>query len=268
LLHEEHDIFKMGGLWRKLPVVFLTFLAGSASLSALPLVTAGFYSKDQILWFAWSAGNGNAWLWGAGIVGAFITALYSFRMIFIVFFGETKTEPDHKPGILMSLPVVILGVLSLVGGFIELPGNFGHVQAFSNLLKNVLPPVIRGNESVSELIFQLISAVISISGVLLAFYLFFRHSRYAEKINHSKVADFFLQGWGFDKIYESLVVRPVVWLSQVDEKDFIDLWNKGLAKLFGLLNRLIGFTQNGKIRWYAMVLAIGLVVLITILFKS
>ena len=88
VLNEEHDISRMGGLRKKMPVVFMTFLIGSASLSALPLVTAGFYSKELILWDSLSAESGSTLLWIAGISGAFLTALYSFRMIFIAFYGE------------------------------------------------------------------------------------------------------------------------------------------------------------------------------------
>src|SRR5674536_89063 len=107
VLNEEHDIFKMGGLRKKMPVVFITFLIGSASLSALPLITAGFYSKDEILWYAYSSQSGNIMLWLAGIVGALLTALYSFRMIFITFYGDAKTEPSFIPGKLMTDPLSI-----------------------------------------------------------------------------------------------------------------------------------------------------------------
>src|SRR5690606_29199332 len=79
LLH-EHSIFKMGGVKHNMRTVFLTFLAGAASLAALPLVTAGFFSKDPILWYAWSAANGNPFLWMLAIAGAFITAFYSTRL--------------------------------------------------------------------------------------------------------------------------------------------------------------------------------------------
>jgi NADH-quinone oxidoreductase subunit L len=85
LLNDEHDIFKMGGLRKKMPLVYVTFLAGAASLSALPLVTAGFYSKDQILWFGWSSAGSNHWLWLAGIAGALLTSLYTFRLVFLTF---------------------------------------------------------------------------------------------------------------------------------------------------------------------------------------
>src|SRR5690606_40660586 len=82
-VHHEHNMFKMGGLRKELPVTFITFLIGAASLAALPLVTAGFYSKDAILWFAFSSStNGSGVLWAAGLIGAFVTAIYTFRMLF------------------------------------------------------------------------------------------------------------------------------------------------------------------------------------------
>ncbi|MFN2185563.1 MAG: NADH-quinone oxidoreductase subunit L, partial [Anaerolineae bacterium] len=81
-LHHEHDMFKMGGLRREMPTTFWTFLIGSASLAAIPLVTAGFYSKDQILWASWASETGSAWLWTAGLIGALLTSLYAFRMVF------------------------------------------------------------------------------------------------------------------------------------------------------------------------------------------
>ncbi|HEX2055114.1 MAG TPA: NADH-quinone oxidoreductase subunit L, partial [Nitrospiraceae bacterium] len=89
-LHHELDMFRMGGLRRRMPLAFWTFLAGAASLAGLPLVTAGFYSKDLILWETWNV-PGGWWLWLGGAAGAFVTALYSFRMVFYVFFGEVRT---------------------------------------------------------------------------------------------------------------------------------------------------------------------------------
>src|SRR6187431_1018999 len=87
-LHHEHDMFKMGGLRKRMPVVYWTFLIGAGSLAALPLITAGFYSKDQILWLAWASDKGSFWFFLAALAGAFVTALYTFRMVFLTFFGE------------------------------------------------------------------------------------------------------------------------------------------------------------------------------------
>src|SRR5512143_1776547 len=97
-LGDEHDIRKMGGLRRTLPVTFWTFLIGAASLSSLPLVTAGFYSKDMILWQAWSSDRGSIWLWIAGFAGAFITSVYTFRMFFLTFSGQATSEIERRPG--------------------------------------------------------------------------------------------------------------------------------------------------------------------------
>ena len=119
-LHHEQDIRRMGGLRQRLPVPFWSFLIGSAALAALPF-TAGFASKDLILLFAWEAGSGGVWLWSLAALGALITAIYSFKLIFVVFFGDLKTEPTHQPGWRMALPLGILGLFSIAGGLIVLP---------------------------------------------------------------------------------------------------------------------------------------------------
>ncbi|MDO7653633.1 MAG: NADH-quinone oxidoreductase subunit L, partial [Porticoccus sp.] len=106
-LHHEHNIFKMGGLRTRLPVVFWSFLIGSAALAALPL-TSGFFSKDMILLQAYELPGFGPWLWAGGLLGALLTAIYSFRLVFVVFFGETKMEPDKQPGVRMAVPLSLL----------------------------------------------------------------------------------------------------------------------------------------------------------------
>jgi NADH-quinone oxidoreductase subunit L len=263
LLHHEHDMFRMGGLRKKMPVIFITFLIGGASLSALPLITAGFYSKDQILWFGWSAATSNHWLWLAGISGALLTSLYTFRMIFLTFFGEVRTEPDHKPGLLIMVPLIALAALSIVGGFIEMPENMGPVHLFSRLFDGVLPAVRLIDGGHSELIFQIISAVVSLSGIWLAYRLFYKKSSLVVWFKDSRLSGFFHSGWGFDKVYDLLFVKPVVWLSEIDKKDFIDLIYTYIAKATGYFHFLLSKTQNGKLRWYVLALTVGIVILLT-----
>jgi len=263
VLDEEHDIFKMGGLRKKMPVVFWTFLIGSASLSALPLVTAGFYSKDQILWYSFSSQSGSVILWLAGIIGALLTALYSFRMIFITFFGEAKTEPSFLPGKLMTIPLIILAILSVIGGFVELPTSIGNIHLFSNLVDNTLPAIITKGEEHSELVFQAISAIIALSGIYIAYLVYFKKPSLSEPFSHSRLNKFFEKGWGFDKLYDTLIVRPIVWLSVVDKNDFFDLWNKGLSSLALFFNRFLSVTENGKLRWYLLSFAIGIAIILT-----
>lgn len=262
-LNEEHDIFKMGGLRKKMPIVFWTFLIGAASLSALPLVTAGFYSKDQILWYAYSSVNGSIWLWIAGTVGAFITVLYSFRMIFVVFFGETKIQPAFKISKPMLIPIIILAVLSFAGGFIELPESIGNIHLFSNLLNNSLPAItVISNDNV-EYMFQTISAIIALTGVYFAYLIYFKKPALGELFKHSNLNKFFENGWEFDKFYNILFIKPIVWLSEIDKDDFFDWLNIGISKLVFLINRLLSFTQNGKLRWYIMTIVIGIALILT-----
>ena len=263
VLDEEHDIVKMGGLRKKMPVVFYTFLIGSASLSALPLITAGFYSKDQILWYSFSSQSGNIILWIAGIIGALLTALYSFRMIFITFYGDAKTEPSFFPGRLMTIPLIILAVLSVFGGFIELPASIGKIHLFSKLVDNTLPlTVIKAGES-NELLFQALSALVALSGIYFAYLIYFKKPALSEPYNHSAINKFFEKGWGFDKLYDTLFVKPIVWLSVIDKNDFFDLWNIGLSRLALIFNRLLSTTQNGKMRWYLLSFAIGIAIILT-----
>jgi len=268
VLDEEHDIFKMGGLRKKMPVVFFTFLIGSASLSALPLLTAGFYSKDQILWYSLASHSGNLLLWLAGIVGAFMTALYSFRMIFITFYGEAKKEPTFLPGKLMTVPLVILAVLSLIGGFVELPASIGNIHLFSNLVNNTLPVVVTKVEDHNELLFQALSAIIALTGIFIAYIVYFKKPDLSVPFSHSRLNRFFEKGWGFDKLYDTVFVRPIVWLSDIDKNDFFDLWNIGLSKLALLLNRTLSITQNGKMRWYLLSIVIGIAIILTYLLNK
>jgi NADH-quinone oxidoreductase subunit L len=139
-LHHEQDIFKMGGLRKELPFVFLVFVIGSAALAGFPLVTAGFYSKDLILWETYISPHGSKLLWAGGILGAFMTALYTFRLVFLVFFGDARTHVHHKPGLRMLLPLGVLAVLSIVGGFVEVPGTLGGKPIFSSFLAPTLGP--------------------------------------------------------------------------------------------------------------------------------
>lgn len=266
VLHHEHNMFKMGGLRKKLPVTFWTFLIASASLAALPLISAGFYSKDMILWYAWSTNGGSPLLWAAGLLGAFITALYTFRMVFITFFGDTKTEPTHQPGWLVKVPLIILGVLSLLGGFIELPHTMGHFTAFSNFIESTLPAVKTAHLGTgTEVIFQLIAAVVALGGIYLAYLFYYKKPQPSEAPEQSSFQKFLFSGWGFDSLYDALFVRPAVWLSGINKNDFIDRIYTGIAAVNRWGHRALAVTQNGRLRWYAMGIVFGAVVTLTII---
>ena len=164
-LDDEHDLHRMGGLRRELPVTFWTFLAGAASLSALPLVTAGFYSKDLILNQAWGSSPGGPLLWAAGMAGAFLTGLYTFRMVFLAFFGEIKTPVIRKPGTAITVSLVVLALFSLVSGFLQMPALIAPVTVFSDFLSRSLPPAAAAPlPHTTEIMLFLSAAIVPVVG--------------------------------------------------------------------------------------------------------
>ena len=266
--HHEQDMFKMGGLKDKLPVTFWTFLIGSASLSALPLVTAGFYSKDLILWKAWSSGSGGAVLWAAGLFGAFITSIYTFRMVFLTFFGESKTAVTRTPGARILAPLIILAVLSVVGGFLNPPETLGGKPWFSDFLQKVLnenKPETAGYEGM----LQYIASLVSIAGIFIAWLFFVGRPPYVELIGRGRVFEavrrFWLAGWDFDALYNCLFVRPFAWFARINRHDFVDSGYTGVAAFNRMLSTLLSKTQTGNIRWYAMGMVVGAVVFLGII---
>jgi NADH-quinone oxidoreductase subunit L len=271
-LNQEHDMFKMGGLRKQLPVTFWTFLIGSASLSALPLVTAGFYSKDMILWQVWASDKGSFWLWAAGLTGAFLTSIYTFRMLFLTFAGNATGEVSRKPGLFMTIPLIILAILSLIGGFIEMPGNLGNSPILTKFLHTVLPAVpIFHTDYVIEGNLQFITSLLALIGIIFAYRVFLhspQHTGRMEEIIRTPISTaihcFLFQGWNFDLLYDKFIVQPFIWIARVNRKDFIDFIYQGITLLSRLFNSILTFTQSGKVRWYAMGIAIGAVIFIGI----
>lgn len=267
-LHHEHNIFKMGGLKDKMPVVFYTFLAGAAALSALPLISAGFYSKDEILWYAWSAQNGNVMLWLAALAGAFITALYSTRLMLVVFWGEMKTSIGTYPGKLMTMPLVILALLSITAGFIEWPHNLLHVTLFSDFVEKVLPATLLKQSVPAEILLQGIAVVVTLLGIWSGYALYYRYTNVIEqwKLSPGKMAvrNFLFKGWAFDQVYDAVFVRPFIYITRINKADVFDQLNKAIASVSQRLNRWLSVSQNGSLRWYIAGVLIGIIFILTL----
>ncbi len=267
-LHEEHDMFKMGGMKKQLPLVFWTFLIGSGSLAAFPLITAGFYSKDQIIWAAWSGPAGAPLLWLAGLVGAFITSIYTFRMVFVTFFGEPHGQATHLPGSKITIPLVVLAFFSVVGGFLQTPRTLGGISLFSNWMQPVLPVAEAQAEHPNELLFQIIAVVVSLSGILVAYLLYYRPSEVPERLTQmpatNAVRRFWFAGWGFDWLYDKIFVRPYVWFARVNRRDAIDAIYTAIAYVVEGFFLLFSHTQTGKVRQYAAGIALGAIITIAV----
>ncbi|WP_143310447.1 NADH-quinone oxidoreductase subunit L [Chitinophaga vietnamensis] len=269
-LHHEQNMFKMGGLKKLLPAVYWVFLIGAASLTAIPLVTAGFYSKDQIIWLSWSAAGGHTGYWLAALLGALLTGMYTFRMFFLVFYGEAKTQVHHIPGPAMMIPLYILAVLSTVAGFIELPHTMGHLALFSQWLQPVLPPVQMLHESAGmEWTSQVLSALLALSGIGLAYAWVIRRpqgmSDFLEMPAIAWLRGCWARGWDFDFVYDMLLVRPFVRLSRMNRRDLVDKLYTGLAWLMERCHNALARTQSGLLRWYVMGVVLGAVTILSVL---
>lgn len=267
LLHHEHDIFKMGGLKDKLPTIYWTFLIGSASLAAIPFITGGFYSKDAILWISLAGEKGNAGFFLAALIGAFVTSVYTFRMVFVTFFGKEKTHVHHHAGSRMTIPLVVLAVLSTFAGFIELPHNVAHVQWFSHFLLPVLPEVnLREGIESMEWIIQTIAIVLSLGGVYMAYYFFIKKPDLADYVKSTSTVlhNFWYSGWAFDAMYNTLFVKPFVFMATINKKDIVDSFYNGLVSAAEFFHRMFAWTQSGILRWYMVGIVIGAILIVTL----
>jgi len=259
----EQDLYRMGGLRKELRLAFWSFVIGGSALAGLPLITAGFFSKDLILWQSWAGPNGSAWFWIAGMTGALLTSLYTFRMILLAFYGPQQAHVKAVSGVAVRISLIVLCFLSVVGGYVDTPPDFGGVPALSNFLNSVLPPLEELHVGpINETITALSASTVFALGLGLAYLLFGpQRSRLPA---HNFLERLWLAGWGFDWLYDKLFVRPFQWLTRKSARDMVDVPINGLAQVTILGYRALRLTQTGRVRWYATGLAMGTVVILAI----
>lgn len=250
-LHHEHNIFKMGGLRSKMPVTFLSFMIGSAGLAALPM-TSGFFSKDQILLQAYQLPGAGPWLWLGGLLGALLTAVYSFRLVFVVFFGEAKTQTEGDTGWRMAVPLVVLCILSLIGGYFVIPLD----QVF---------PASSGDHPAHWV--EYVSISVPLVGVLLAYLIFHSGQLNVDHLVNSSIGQslrqFWHSGWGIDWLYDVLLVRPYYQLSRLMKGEPVDAFYSLVVALNQTFNHWLAESQTGRMRWYIASMVAGLILLLT-----
>jgi len=260
-LHDEHSIFRMGGLRKELPVAFWTFIIAGCSLAGLPFITAGFFSKDLIIWDAWSAQQGHPGLWIAGMFGALLTSLYTFRLIFRVFFGPLGTPVTRRSGYAMTIPLLVLALLSIVGGYLKEP--------LLGFLYSVLPPTIEAHiGGLTEIRSEIVAALVFVIGLYIAYVVHLQKRSLADAIVATPVGraldELWSADWGFDWIYERTFVQPFIWVANINKSDFIDAFYTGVARLTELFYRWLSSTETGRVRWYAAGMAAGSVLFIAL----
>ena len=264
-LHHEHDIRRMGGLSKRMPFVFWVFLIGAFGLTALPPVSSGFASKDAILAAVWE--SGHHLLYAAGLLGAFLTSLYTFRLLFLVFgdrarngldpagHGEEGRLPTHS---VMAVPLIILAILCLLGGLLDFPSFLGGAPFLSTFLGGALPLAAAGGSSGTEAMLSLVSLAVVLLGIpfgrLLA-----RKSGAAYQAGRPEpsLGVFLKKGWLFDSAYAFLFQRPFEWIARINRRDIVDRASEGFGAANLSLSLVLRRSQTGRIRLYVAALALG-----------
>jgi NADH-quinone oxidoreductase subunit L len=304
-MHHEQDMMKMGGLKKYLPWTYWTMFVGTVAISGIPPF-AGFFSKDEILWRAWSNGHPLVWLflW----LGAGMTAFYMFRLLFLTFWGKERMDEHTKHHLHESprnvvYPLAALAVLSLVGGFVGLPGWTG----ISNRFEHFLEPVMRlpdSSEPVThaaglEFSFTLLSIAIALCGIFTAYWFYVARPGTADRVTQRIKGYYNLvyHKYYVDQLYDALFVNRAKNLGQafffVDSRFVDGLVNltamatrgtasvsklfdsyvvDGLVNLVGwinmMLNRIVTSFQTGLVQRYALAAILGIVVFVLIFYNG
>jgi len=275
----EQDIRKMGGLKKYLPVTYWTFLVATLSISGIPGFS-GFFSKDEILWHTFSSPMGSNILWLIGIVTAGMTAFYIFRLLYVAFYGESRITGTIKLQIrespkIMTVPLVILAILSVIGGYIGIPHTFGGGAHFDKFLTPVFHQAenIIGSAEIHFTVtteYVLMVACISsvLIGIFLAYHLYVRKPKILETVVDilSVLYKFVYNKYYIDELYNLIIVRPFLGLSNIFWKIFdvkiIDGFVNGTASVCRGISMILRRIQAGYIQGYIFTFLLGVLFLI------
>ncbi len=274
-MHDEQDIQKMGGLKEYLPVTYKTFLVGAIAIAGIPPF-AGFFSKDEILWKAFSSEQGSCVLWMLGVFGAAMTAFYMFRLVTLTFEGEKRFDQNHihphEAPKSMTVPLIILAGLSIVGGFVGIP----HASVIENWLEPVFSPAqykILGGEhtgSLMEYLLMFISVAIAASGIYAAHWIYSKRAEITESFvkRFPFIYRTLLNKYYVDDMYDAMVVNPIVKISnavlwKAIDVTMIDGSVNGSAKIINGIGQMLRKIQSGVAQSYAVVFVGGILFVIT-----
>jgi NADH-quinone oxidoreductase subunit L len=274
----EQDIRHMGGLKNRIPVTFWTFFIATLAISGIPGFS-GFFSKDEILFRAFS--GGYLWIWLIGLVAAALTAFYMFRLVFLTFYGDFRGEKSvaahiHESPPTMTIPLIILGVLSAVGGYIGLPRSLGGDSWFEGFLEPVFAHEnlhglheVHAHPALSvEYLLMGLSIVVALVGVLLAYQMYQKDPNMPGRLaNRLKTTyKLLLNKYYIDEIYNATVVQPLLKTSDVLSDLFdmkgIDGMVNGVAWVVAATGKGVRRIQTGFVQNYALFMGAGILVLL------
>ncbi len=269
-VHHEQDMRKMGALKNKLPITYITMLLGTLAISGIPFFS-GFFSKDEILWKAYSSPLGNPWLWGVGFLTAGLTAFYMFRMIYLTFHGESRVDSHtaehvHESPLSMTIPLMILALLAVTGGFFGVPHVFHLIpNGMENYFQGFFTEIPSGHGAVST---EWTLMGFSVAFALLAWFVAGRlyHSGFdlASRLR-SKCEPLYqlsLNKWYVDEFYNSVIIQPgrlfsthILW--RLFDQNVIDRAVNTTADVARIVGNSIRPLQNGLTQNYALIFTLG-----------
>jgi NADH-quinone oxidoreductase subunit L len=274
-MHDEQDIRKMGGLGKSLPITYATFLVGTIAIAGIPPLS-GFFSKDEILWDAFSRGSWVLWL--AGFAGAGITALYMFRLLALTFQGESRWDRGvhpHEAPATMTIPLLVLALLSAIGGFAGIPQSLGGGNAFERWLEPVFAPAMEKlapavpQGEITEYVLMGLSVGVALAGLYVARMWYLRRKEIPGLVVRKVPAAYriLLNKYYVDEFYEGAVVRPAVRGSELllwkgIDVNVIDRIVNGAAQITAAAGRGLRLIQTGVVQNYMLVFLAGVVLIV------
>jgi NADH-quinone oxidoreductase subunit L len=256
----EQDIRKMGGLARRIPVTFVTFAVATAAIAGIPPL-AGFFSKDEILWFAFASGRGGGfWLWALASLAALMTSFYMFRLLWLTFLGASRMDPEvehhvHESPPSMTGVLVLLALLSAVGGFVPV------VHFLEPMLP--LPPVPAALHHLEHTLVY-VAVAIGLAGLLGAAFFFGGGAQRAARVRAhlTGLHRWLTNKYYVDELYEALLGRPLAWVSgavflQLGDRTLIDGTLHLLAAVARRGAAAFGALQAGSLHRYALYAVLG-----------
>ena len=274
-MHDEQDIQKMGGLKEYLPVTYKTFLIGAIAITGIPPF-AGFFSKDEILWKAFSSEQGSWVLWLLGIFGAAMTAFYMFRLVTLTFEGKRRFDHHrvhpHEAPKTMTVPLIILAMLSIVGGFVGIP----HASVIEDWLEPVFSQtqykLLAGEHAggIMEYLLMVVSVAVAASGIYVARWMYLQREELAVSLakRYPRIYRTLLHKYYVDELYDTVIVDPTVKIShnflwKTMDVTMIDGSVNGSAKIINGTGQILRKIQTGVAQSYAMVFVGGILFVIT-----
>jgi NADH-quinone oxidoreductase subunit L len=269
----EQDIRRMGGLRKKMPVTFWTFVIACLAIAGVPPF-AGFFSKDAILFHAFTSPHGSPVLWAIGVAGAALTAFYMFRLLFVTFLGETRAdhhtaEHVHESPASMTVPLMVLAVLSAVAGFLGVPEALGGHEALAHWLAPVIAHPPGEHHASHALEFQLMAASVGagLLGIFTAWLFYVRSPELPARLASSArgLHGLLLDKYRIDELYDATIVRPSLSLARglwrFVDAFLIDGVVNGVGALFRVQSDTWRRMQTGNVQHYAYTFLVGVILL-------